>query len=304
MAWRAPVSEEKAEAGSAGMRSGVPAAASVSARTTIRLREFDLEGVVARRPGVGQRGLGRSGEGVARRARRPRAAPPPRGRARAWRRRRRARAGPAGSCRPRSRSAAAAETTAKAIGGALAQLQIAGMGAEARPLRPAGAARRSVRPARARSRARASSPGSRWNSSSGTSRRPSGPSISTTASSATSGTQKSDGWVAMQASLQPSTACSAVLAVARVAARARLAPVAGAGGVVEIGAARALHQVAADGRGIAQLRRGAGQQRLGDRRIGRGESRVVGEIGIAHHARRCARRRRAASRSGRGRAAG
>ena len=34
------------------------------------------------------------------------------------------------------------------------------------------------------------------------------PSISTTASSATSGTQKSDGCVAMQLSLQPSTACS------------------------------------------------------------------------------------------------
>ena len=39
------------------------------------------------------------------------------------------------------------------------------------------------------------------------SRLPLRPSISTTASSATSGTQKSDGFVAMQASLQPRIAC-------------------------------------------------------------------------------------------------
>ena len=58
----------------------------------------------------------------------------------------------------------------------------------------------------------------------------------------------------------------AVLAADGVAAGARLAPVAGAGGVLEVGAARVLHQVAADGRGVAQLRRCAGQQRLGDRR--------------------------------------
>src|SRR6202043_1573260 len=42
----------------------------------------------------------------------------------------------------------------------------------------------------------------------GLGRQPALPSISTTASSATRGTQKSDGWVAMQASLQPSTACN------------------------------------------------------------------------------------------------
>src|ERR1700755_1083798 len=34
--WTAPVGEEKGEAGSAGMRAGVPAAARVSARTMIR----------------------------------------------------------------------------------------------------------------------------------------------------------------------------------------------------------------------------------------------------------------------------
>ena len=66
----------------------------------------------------------------------------------------------------------------------------------------------------------------------------------------------------------------------RVAARARLAPVAGARHVVEIAAARPLHQVAADGRGVADLRRGAGEQRFGDGRIGAGEIRVVGEVGV------------------------
>ena len=73
-----------------------------------------------------------------------------------------------------------------------------------------------------------------------------------------------------------------VLAVAGIATRARLAFVAGAGGVVEIAASRPLQQIAADGRGIAQLRRGAGQQRLGDRGIGPREIRIVREIGIAH----------------------
>ena len=74
----------------------------------------------------------------------------------------------------------------------------------------------------------------------------------------------------------------AVLAVERVAARARLTPVAGARHVIEIAAARPLHQVAADGRGVAELRRGAGEQRFGDGRIGAGEVRVMREVGVAH----------------------
>ena len=52
------------------------------------------------------------------------------------------------------------------------------------------------------------SPGRWWNASSGISRRPALPSISTTASRAASGTQKSEGCVAMQCSLQPNIACS------------------------------------------------------------------------------------------------
>ena len=68
----------------------------------------------------------------------------------------------------------------------------------------------------------------------------------------------------------------------------------GDGEVVEIGAARALQEVAA-GRGhVAQLRRGAGQQRLGEDGIALCHQRVIGEIGIRARARRCAgpRRRR------------
>ena len=55
----------------------------------------------------------------------------------------------------------------------------------------------------------------------------------------------------------------AVGAVAGRAAGARGALVAGLGDVLEVGAAGALEQVAAGGRGVAQLPRGAGQQRLG-----------------------------------------
>ena len=46
-----------------------------------------------------------------------------------------------------------------------------------------------------------------------------------------------------------------------------LALVAGRGGVVEVVAARALQQVAAVGRHVAQLRRGAGQDRPGEQRV-------------------------------------
>ena len=75
----------------------------------------------------------------------------------------------------------------------------------------------------------------------------------------------------------------AIVALPRVAACARLAPVAGARHVVEIGATCFLHKVAADRRRVAKLRRGAGEQRLRDGRIGPGEALVVGEIGIADH---------------------
>src|SRR6267154_5183315 len=53
-----------------------------------------------------------------------------------------------------------------------------------------------------------------------------------------------------------------ILAVTGIATRARFALVAGAGGIVEIATSRTLQQIAADGRGIAKLRRCAGQKRL------------------------------------------
>ena len=77
-------------------------------------------------------------------------------------------------------------------------------------------------------------------------------------------------------------AVALTLAAAGIATRARFAPIAGAGGIVEIPAARSLQQIAADGGGIAKLRRRARQQRLGHRRIGPRETGIVGEIGIAH----------------------
>src|SRR6266850_2401012 len=46
-----------------------------------------------------------------------------------------------------------------------------------------------------------------------------------------------------------------ILAVTGIATRARFALVAGAGGIVEIATSRTLQQIAADGRGIAKLRR-------------------------------------------------
>lgn len=76
----------------------------------------------------------------------------------------------------------------------------------------------------------------------------------------------------------------ALHAVARGAARAGVALVAGVeADVVEVMAARALHQIAADRRHIAQLRRGAGQQRGLQQRIVRAHQRMICGIGIADH---------------------
>src|SRR6478752_2749414 len=57
-----------------------------------------------------------------------------------------------------------------------------------------------------------------------------------------------------------------VVAAVGVAAGAGIAFVAGACGIVKVRAARSLQEVAADGCGIAKLRGGARQKRLGDRR--------------------------------------
>ena len=89
-------------------------------------------------------------------------------------------------------------------------------------------------------------------------------------------------WVGSDASLAPAQhGVRSVLAMEGIATRARFALVAGTRDVVEIPAPRPLKQIAADRRGIAKLRGGAGQKRLGDRGIGPGKIRVVREIGIA-----------------------
>ena len=92
----------------------------------------------------------------------------------------------------------------------------------------------------------------------------------------------SEGCVAMQASLVPRIALHAVEAVDGRAAAAGLALVAGRRDVVEIEAARALQEVAAGRRHVAQLLRRAGQDRARQQRIALLDQRVVGEVGVRH----------------------
>ena len=63
----APAAEAKGEAGRAGMRSGVPAAASVSARTTMRRASSILKALSPEGCALGERGLGGAAEGSRRR---------------------------------------------------------------------------------------------------------------------------------------------------------------------------------------------------------------------------------------------
>lgn len=73
----------------------------------------------------------------------------------------------------------------------------------------------------------------------------------------------------------------AVEALTGIATTARRAAVAGGGGVVEILAAGALHQIAGNGGGIAQLRRSTREQCLRHGRKAAGERRIVGEVAVA-----------------------
>ncbi len=66
------------------------------------------------------------------------------------------------------------------------------------------------------------------------------------------------------------------------AARTGRAFVAGRANVVEIVAARALVQVAAVGRGVAQLRARPGQDRGGEQRVVLDDQGVPGRVGVAH----------------------
>jgi len=74
----------------------------------------------------------------------------------------------------------------------------------------------------------------------------------------------------------------AVVAFDGRATRARLALVAGHGVVAEVHAAGALQEVAAGGGHVAQLRRGAGEQRLRQHPVAARDGRMVGEVGVAN----------------------
>jgi hypothetical protein len=89
----------------------------------------------------------------------------------------------------------------------------------------------------------------------------------------------------MNAILGTSDACIAVHpseAVDRGAAAAWIAFVAWRRDVVEVSAARALQEIAADRGHVAQLLRGAGKQRARQHRIALLDQRVISEIGIGH----------------------
>ena len=160
---------------------------------------------------------------------------------------------------------------------------------------PCGSASGAPRPAAGSSTATISSPGASVVSrragrraaggtrSSGIGRAsPSGPCTCTSASSAASATAMSDGWVAMHAGDAPRIArlrCSP--SIGRAAA-AGLALVARRGDVLEVAAAGALQQVAADRRHVAQLARRAGEQRLRQHRVALPHQRVGGQVAVAH----------------------
>ena len=109
---------------------------------------------------------------------------------------------------------------------------------------------------------------------------PSGATVSTRASSAVIATAMSDGCAAMQLSLTPSTAFMRLRPRERGAAGAGHTFVAGLGRVVEVGAARALEQIAAGGGLVAKLRRRAGQDRLRQQRIAAAHAHVGGERAV------------------------
>ena len=74
----------------------------------------------------------------------------------------------------------------------------------------------------------------------------------------------------------------AVFALPRIAARAWLAPIAGARDIIKIIAPRPLQQVAADSGDVADLPRRAGKQGFGGGRIVSRKVHVVREVGVAY----------------------
>ena len=126
------------------------------------------------------------------------------------------------------------------------------------------------------------SPGRRWKSANGMVRSPAGPGdmhrgVERGERHAHVGGMRRDAGLA-----GAEDRVDAVEAVDRRAAAAGLALVAGRRRVVEVGAARALQQVAAGRRHVAQLLRGARQDRARQQRIALLDQRVVGEVGVRH----------------------
>ena len=257
--------DAKGEAGRAGMRSGVPAAARVSARTTMRRASSILKALSPDGFASGERRLGRAAESC----RRPGARPASIASA--------ARARHGFAATPPSASRASRDRAVldpqrsrgrhdgEGVGGALADLQIARMRREAARL-----GRQPHRDDEIAGLERAVPLGRVAGQAVQRLERDLAPAVP--ALDLDDGVERDQrhaeiGRMGGDAGLAPAEhGMQPVLAVAGIAARAGLALVAGAGGVVEIGAARPLQQIAADGRGVAQLRGRAGQQRFGDGR--------------------------------------
>ena len=274
-----PETAAKGEAGSAGMRSGVPAAASVRARTTTRrassiLKALSPDGFASASAASAAR---RNSGGVGRRADQDvlRLAGAPRLR------------GDAAERKPRLHDHVRLDAQRRrgrydreCIGGAFADLQIAGMGGETRRLgrqahrddhlaglQHALAVGRVARQAMKRFKRDLAPARLAFDLDDGVERDQRHAEI---------------GRMGRDAALAPAQdGVQPVVAAAGVAAGAGVAFVAGAGGVVEISAARPLQEIAADGRGVAKLRGGSGQQRLGDRGKAPREIAIVREVGVA-----------------------
>ena len=168
----APETEAKGEAGSAGTRSGVPAAASVERAHHDAPRELDLEAVVAGRLRLGERRLGGAAEALRHPAvRRPACASAARAR--------HGFARDAAEREPRLHDRAVLDAQRRrgrddreGVGGALAHLQVARMRGETAR---ASAGKRTATissPGSSTLSRSGVSPGRRWNVSSGISRRP------------------------------------------------------------------------------------------------------------------------------------
>ncbi len=123
--------------------------------------------------------------------------------------------------------------------------------------------------------------------------RPLRPATCTVASSAASATHMSEGCVAMQWSLAPRIACMRLNPPMAAQPLPGFALVAGRADIVEVVAARALHQVAA---GRAPCCAAAARRRPGSRSTApdsaAATTRVVGDVGVGAQARRSAGRRR------------